>query len=232
MFAWAFQWRSSCPTVRCSGRGPRLRAAVGIGREGAEQRLAYISLRPSTTGSRYYVALENPPRPGSDVPYENAGERDDPSLPSPHDHWWEVDEATNVDILAREVADAIVEYGLPFFDGFKSASSMLLHLRSGDALPGLMEGQRSLVHAILAADAGARDEAREVLTRIYSGTDVASFRETVREIFFYSPKRGSVRFKATAGIEDGDDAVHAAAEALVRALGAEIRGDEGELHKW
>jgi hypothetical protein len=54
--------------------------AVGIAREGSEQRLAYISVRPSPNGSRYYVALENPPRLGSATPDENAGERGDLSL--------------------------------------------------------------------------------------------------------------------------------------------------------
>jgi len=103
-------------------------------------------------------------------------------MPSPHDHWWKVDEATNLDVLSNEVAGAILEYGLPFFDGFKSASSMLLHLRNGDALPELAEGHRPFVHAILAAEAGAREEAREVLMRTHDETEVASFRERLREI--------------------------------------------------
>jgi hypothetical protein len=103
-------------------------------------------------------------------------------MPSPHDHWWDVDGTTNVEILSNEVADAILKYGLPLFAAYESASSLLLHLRRGEALPGLMDGQRPVVHAILAADAGARDEAREVLTKTYAATDVASFRETVREI--------------------------------------------------
>ena len=57
-------------------------------------------------------------------------------MPSRTDHWWHVEEATDVTTVARQTADAIVEYGLPFFDGFRTVEAMLTRLREGKALPG------------------------------------------------------------------------------------------------
>ena len=54
--------------------------AVGIARRGAEQRLAYVSVKTGSAGARFYVALENPPELGSDLPYASAGDHDDLSL--------------------------------------------------------------------------------------------------------------------------------------------------------
>jgi len=54
--------------------------AVGIARRDNEQRLAYLSVSPAPGGARFYVALENPPAPGSDLPYTDAGHHADLSL--------------------------------------------------------------------------------------------------------------------------------------------------------
>ena len=48
--------------------------AVGIARKGAEQRLAYISVKADSEGPTFYVSLENPPERGSDMPYASAGD--------------------------------------------------------------------------------------------------------------------------------------------------------------
>jgi hypothetical protein len=54
--------------------------AVGIARKGAEQRLAYLSVKGGSAEPRFYVALENPHECGSDMPYVSSGDHDDLSL--------------------------------------------------------------------------------------------------------------------------------------------------------
>jgi hypothetical protein len=68
------------------------RLAVGVARRGTEEPLAYVCARHHARGVRYYVALELPPSPGSDMPYVDAGERADLTL----------DKA--VDLVARHLA--------------------------------------------------------------------------------------------------------------------------------
>jgi hypothetical protein len=51
--------------------------AVGVARHDVPGRLAYVRVISGGADVRYYVALELPARPGSDLPYESAGERDD-----------------------------------------------------------------------------------------------------------------------------------------------------------
>jgi len=101
-------------------------------------------------------------------------------MPSRKDQWWEVDAGTNLDALSREVAAAILHYGMPFFESFKSAESVLLRLRQGEGLLGLTNPQIPLVHAMLAAEAGARGEARELLQRACIAAGTSPFRRTVR----------------------------------------------------
>jgi len=56
--------------------------AIGITRKAVAQKLAYLSLYPGSRNSRFYVALENPAKTGSDgsYPYEHAGSHDHLSL--------------------------------------------------------------------------------------------------------------------------------------------------------
>jgi hypothetical protein len=54
--------------------------AVGVARTGFEQRLAYISVHSNSERPKFYVALENPPERGSEMPYANAGDYGDLSL--------------------------------------------------------------------------------------------------------------------------------------------------------
>lgn len=51
--------------------------AVGVARKDDKQRLAYLSVSPTVDGPRFYVALEDPPTPGSDMPYASAGDHAD-----------------------------------------------------------------------------------------------------------------------------------------------------------
>jgi hypothetical protein len=54
--------------------------AVGVARKDDERQLAYVSLKPAPEGSRFFVALEKPPAPGSYLPYDDAGNHGDLSL--------------------------------------------------------------------------------------------------------------------------------------------------------
>lgn len=55
-------------------------AAVGVALRGAAQRLAYVLRKSSPRRPTFYVALELPPEPGSDLPYAVAGDHHDLSL--------------------------------------------------------------------------------------------------------------------------------------------------------
>lgn len=103
-------------------------------------------------------------------------------MPSRADHWWQVEEETDLAALANETASAIVEYGLPFFDEFDTVQSILTRLRHGDPLPGLTDAQLPLVHAMLSIQAGAREEGQGLLERAYSAAGSSAFRGTVRMI--------------------------------------------------
>jgi hypothetical protein len=103
-------------------------------------------------------------------------------MPSRRDHWWEVDDRTIVDTLAQEAATEIIQYGLPFFEPFKSTKSMLVSLREGKELPCLSAAHLPLIHAILAVEAGAGAEARGVLERALVGAGASPFRETIQAI--------------------------------------------------
>jgi hypothetical protein len=84
-------------------------------------------------------------------------------MPAGRDHWWRVDEETDTAQLAAEVSDALIRHGLPFFEAYPDTASMLARLRAGEMLPGLPDSQGTLVHAILAWNLGAPDEAADVL---------------------------------------------------------------------
>lgn len=103
-------------------------------------------------------------------------------MPARRDHWWEVDALTDQEALSRDVVAVVLEFGVPFFDAFQSTEVMLARLRLGNGLPGLTEAQCPLVHAMLAVQKGARDEASKVLcmARIAAGT--SPFLSTVQSI--------------------------------------------------
>jgi Domain of unknown function (DUF4304) len=103
-------------------------------------------------------------------------------MPAQRDHWWEVGEGTDVDVLSREVASAVIEHGLTFFEPFKSCALILERLREGRGLPGLTEPQLPLVHAMLATEAGDQGEARAQLMMAYTRAGTSPFRETVQRI--------------------------------------------------
>lgn len=103
-------------------------------------------------------------------------------LPSRKDQWWTVTDSTDLDHLSREVTAAILEFGLAFFELFPSKQAMLTRVRHGKGLPGLTKPQARLVHAILAAEMGAIEEAQELLETACNEAGVSGFRETVQLI--------------------------------------------------
>ena len=103
-------------------------------------------------------------------------------LPSRKDLWWTVADSTDLAHLSREVTAAILGYGMPFFEQFTSKEAMLTRLRHGKGLPGLTKPQALLVHAILAVEMDAIEEAQELLETAYDEAEVSEFRETVQLI--------------------------------------------------
>jgi hypothetical protein len=83
-------------------------------------------------------------------------------MPAGHDHWWRVDEEADVTQVVAEVSEALLQYGLPFFDAYPDTAAMLDRVRVDATLPGLTTSHAKLVHAILAWSLGSLDEAREV----------------------------------------------------------------------
>jgi hypothetical protein len=84
-------------------------------------------------------------------------------MPERLDRWWQVDEATDLDEIADHVALCVQKSGLPFLDAWGSEASILSGLRSDLHVPGLLPGLKDLLHASLAARAGGKPEARQIL---------------------------------------------------------------------
>jgi hypothetical protein len=102
-------------------------------------------------------------------------------MPERLDRWWKVNTHTDIDALCREVSDALVTYGLPFFDTFPSLESILEGLRKGSSFPGMMgyQGPATLIHAMLAKDSGHEDEAERKICQALEDAGTSLFRETV-----------------------------------------------------
>jgi hypothetical protein len=101
-------------------------------------------------------------------------------MPQREDKWWPVDREPT--ILGREVADALVTCGLPFFDAFPSADALLTLLRDGSRVPGVLMTDVHLVHAMLAKEKGRDEEAAQQLRQALEKAGPSSFRETVLRI--------------------------------------------------
>jgi hypothetical protein len=84
-----------------------------------------------------------------------------------------------VGALAEEVADSIVQHGLPFFDSLDGSATLLARLRDGERLPGLGDGLAPIVQAILEVAAGSPGEARRLLQGAYTAAEGAAFQDSV-----------------------------------------------------
>lgn len=103
-------------------------------------------------------------------------------MPEQRDWWWEVSETTNLENLATEVANVLVNVGLPFLERFGTPEAMLQTVRESRGLPGLTPPMVTLVHAILAAQIGCANEAREQLAKADLDAANSPFAATVRSI--------------------------------------------------
>ncbi|MCD4824352.1 MAG: DUF4304 domain-containing protein [Phycisphaerae bacterium] len=62
-------------------------------------------------------------------------------LPDHPDKWWEVTESTDIDSLAREISELILEKAVPYIRQFLCTESILTLWESGQS-PGLTDGKR------------------------------------------------------------------------------------------
>lgn len=85
-------------------------------------------------------------------------------LPEHTDRWWPITPDSDPVDLGVEVADALHPAGLAFFDRLSSSVALLTALRTEGTLPGLQGGTPHLIHAMLAAHHGHREEATAQLT--------------------------------------------------------------------
>jgi hypothetical protein len=102
--------------------------------------------------------------------------------PSRRDLWWEVQASSDLVAVSTEVANTVIEYGLPFFDSAANSDALLARLRAGKGLPGVTAHQALLVHAMLAAERGLPSEAQEQIRRALADAGVSPFGDTVRVI--------------------------------------------------
>ena len=100
-------------------------------------------------------------------------------MPDRSDYWWPVGVDTELEALAAEVAESVEHHGLPFFAAYQSNDDLLSRLRSG-ICPGCTRPLARVVHALVAAEMGLRQEALEALKLALAESEVSSFSERVR----------------------------------------------------
>jgi uncharacterized protein DUF4304 len=101
-------------------------------------------------------------------------------MPEREDRWWSA--GMEPALLCQEVSDALVNYGLPFFDAFPSADALLEQMRDrSHVLRGLMTDAH-LVHAMLAREKGLEEEAAQQLREALEKAGSSPFRATVLKI--------------------------------------------------
>jgi hypothetical protein len=101
-------------------------------------------------------------------------------LPERTDVWWTVDDQTDADALAQEVAGTVARTAPAFFARFSSTEMVLASLREHGGLPGLTAAQAHLVHAFLAKSAGRAAEAEQTLAAALAIAGSSPFKNTIR----------------------------------------------------
>ncbi len=94
------------------------------------------------------------------------------------DHWWQVDEAADVDQLSTEIVALIEAYALPLFDRFPTEAHLLAEYRTGRAPSGPVPNPL-IIWAILEWHAGARTEAQRLMKQALTDCRVTRFRPTI-----------------------------------------------------
>ena len=103
-------------------------------------------------------------------------------IPNPHDLWWNIDAATDLDAIGRAVADTLARYGLPFLDGLQTPPQFESAVLEGSGIPGLTEAQAIVVRATLAAQQGKKDLAKSLLENAIEKYGGKPFETTVSRI--------------------------------------------------
>ncbi len=96
-------------------------------------------------------------------------------LPIKRDMWWSIDPHTDLDGLAWQIGDALVSYGLTFFENaaFQSRQALLAALESDALAPSLFGAPtiREEVRALLLYSTGRVDEAETALVNLVMGKE-------------------------------------------------------------
>lgn len=100
-------------------------------------------------------------------------------MPQHQDHWWSVDNSTDIEALGHEVTQAITSFALPFFTEYPESSALLYRLRQGAGLPGITTAQCPLLHAMLAQIVGLPDEAAAQIHKAFDDAGSSPFKGTV-----------------------------------------------------
>jgi len=101
-------------------------------------------------------------------------------MPSRCDLWWQVTEVSDANKLGPEVADALREYAIPFFESIRTEEQFNELLLGGRPVPGLTAAQRPLVGATIAVQLGQLDVARRLLRTALNDHRGKPFESTVR----------------------------------------------------
>jgi hypothetical protein len=104
-----------------------------------------------------------------------------PDSPNRCDYWWEVNLATNFEIIGHEIAANIEKYVLPFFDRYPNADSLLTRAltETSDREWDIFPSQRPMVAAILYARRGDKVQAFQILKKLFDKSARHPFQETV-----------------------------------------------------
>jgi hypothetical protein len=103
-------------------------------------------------------------------------------MPEACDYWWRVTEETDLDSLGAEVAVALRDCALPFFDSIRTARQFNSLLLSDADLPGITDSQRPLIGATLAVQLGEPRVAKALLDAALEKQRGKPFESTVRSI--------------------------------------------------
>ena len=103
-------------------------------------------------------------------------------MPSRCDLWWHVADRTDLDTLASEVANALRDHALPFFERIRTAEQFNALLLSDEPVAGVTAAQRPLIGATLAVQLGQSSEARRMLHAALNDHRGKPFESTVRAV--------------------------------------------------
>jgi hypothetical protein len=103
-------------------------------------------------------------------------------MPSRCDLWWKVEAHTDVVALGLEVAAALRDYALPFFERIRTAEQFNSLLLSDQPIAGVTAAQRPLIGATLAVRLGQNAEAQRMLCAALDAHRGKPFESTVRTV--------------------------------------------------